>query len=71
LKDLKNSVELVNLKDAPIRGVVCSPNEDVPNPNEKSEIKITCKDDANSVSANVGGTLSYLCPAGCKDVVDE
>ena len=50
---------------------MCSPNEDVPNPNEKSEIKITCKDDVNSVSANVGGTLSYLCPAGCKDVVDE
>jgi hypothetical protein len=64
----KNLVELRNLKDTKIRGVVCSGNEDVPIATEKNEIPINCKDDINTVSANIGGTLSYLCPAGCKDV---
>lgn len=39
-----------------------------PNPTDKAAIKITCKDDINTVSANVGSTLAYICPTGCADV---
>jgi len=55
----------VNLKDQKIRGVVCSPNDEVPGPNEVAEIRITCKDDINTVSATIGSTLSFICPVGC------
>lgn len=65
LSEETDKVKKVNLKDQKIRGVVCSPNDEVPSPNEAAEIRITCKDDINTVSANIGSTLSYICPVGC------
>jgi hypothetical protein len=39
-----------------------------PNPALKTEIPITCKDDINTVSANIGSTLSFVCPVKCADI---
>jgi len=68
LVDEYEKVKKVILKEQKLRGVVCSPNEEAPNPSEKSEIKINCNDDVNIVNTAVGSTLAFLCPKGCKEI---